>query len=223
MIIGIIVGIAVIGIVSYAAYKYFSVTKGEAEVNRIFTGQQSAESQIVRSKFFPDLWYVGKTFKLDSTLRVMFPNALIAFPTDILTIKEFRYFDIDGNDFEEVIFEKQGDKTYIMLYDKFEHNIYFLNRVMSQYLNAGDTPPMAQYDSIPLEENGNEYVYADMSGLLEVQVSGKNISRHGRLIRVYEREVTPEDNEYLICMLDKKDTVDYFIGFFIDKSQLEDL
>lgn len=220
-----IISLSIIAIIAifFAARKYFETTKGEPLVKNPFDNTPKAFDNVVRSKFYPDRLYVGKTSKLDPTLRVMFPNALFGFPTESLTVQEFNYFTIDGNEFEEVVFERTGDQQYVMLIDTYEHNIYFLNKVMSQQIQNGDTPPMASQDSIVLEENEKEYTYEDMSGLIEVRVSNKNHSSHGRLIRVYEREVTPEDNEYLICMLDKPTVVDYYIGFHIQMIQLENL
>lgn len=187
------------------------------------TTTTTSTAPIINSKYFPDDWYVGKTSKLDPTLRTMFPNALFGFPVNPLTIKEFRYFSIDGNQFEEVVFSQPGQQDYIIMYDSLEHNIYFLNRVMSQSINDGEVPQMVENDSIVLEENNNEYVYNDMSGLIEVDVTGKSTSSHSRLIRVYEREVTEEDNEFCICVMDKPNRVDYYVGFLIERIQLEDL
>ncbi len=216
----VVAAIVVIG--GYSLWTYISVTKG-TPVKNPFDNKPTAAETIVRSKIYPDLLYVGKSSKLDPTLRVMFPNALIAFPTDILTVKEFRYFEIDGNEFEEVIFEKQDRKEYTMLIDTYEHKIYFLNRVMSQQVEDGIIPPMGCQESIVLDENDTEYEYIDMSGLIEVNVSQEGRQSIKRQIRVYEREVTPEDNEFLVCMREKPTVCDYYIGFHIETVQLEDL
>jgi hypothetical protein len=178
---------------------------------------------ISRSKFFPDQLYVGKISKLDTSIRYLLTNLLFAFPTDPLIVKEFKLFDIDGNEFEEVVFDKLGVKNYIMLIDHVEQNIYFLNRVMSTTINSGDIPPMACQDVIELEEGGTTFEYTDMSGLIEVQVSQFGSHKNNRLIRVYEREVTPEDQEFLICIQDKPGVVDYYLGFNITINQLEDI
>lgn len=227
MVIGIIVGLVVILAIWYYI-RLVQATKGETPVHNPLRTQPTAPA-VVRSRFLQDDIYVGKTVKLDPSLRVMFPNVLFGFPTGNLIVKDFRYFQINGNDFEEIVFEKQDDKDYIILYDSLEHDIYFLNRVMSQSLQPGEVPVMGTNESIDLEENGNHYVYTDISGLLEVTVSGKNISTYDRVIRMYEREVTPDDNEYLICMCNasaKQGTnmvVDFYIGFMIQKQQLEDI
>lgn len=193
------------------------------EKSTVFSSKANTQN-VVRSKFFPDVLYVGKTSKLDPTLRVMFPNVLFGFPVDPLIVSGFRYFKVDDNPFEEVIFEKLGDKNYIMLYDKHENQIYFLNRLMSQVIGKNETPPMASQDIISLEENATIYYYNDFSGLIETQVEENGRLRNQyRLIRVYEREVTPDDNEYLICMMDKTDVIDYYIGFNISIHQLEEV
>jgi hypothetical protein len=185
---------------------------------------QPPTSQIIYSKFFPDQLYVGKTVKLDPTLKVMFTNLLFGFPDSPLIVGGFSYFDIDGNPFEQIAFDKIGTKSYIMLYDTYEETNYFLNRVMSQGVAKNETPPMAKQDEITLTEKDQTYVYKDFSGLIEVKVRDEiGRFKNNRLIRVYNRELTPDDDEYLICILDKPDVVDYYIGFNISVLQLEDL
>lgn len=222
-----IINLIFIGLVFYILWFWFRKYIGrnkpieEQVVLNPFTPKKSGPT-IERSKFFPDQLYVGKTVRLDPTMEFILDNLLFAFPSDPLIVQDFKYFSIDGNPFEEVGFEKIGPKSYIALYDKSEHSIYFLNRVMSATINPGEVPPMASQDVIELEENGNKYQYNDMSGLIEVSVTG-NITRHDRLIRVYERAVNDQDSEYLICICDKPDVVDYYLGFNITINQLQDL
>lgn len=192
------------------------------KVTNMFDLQPPAP-QVVHSKFFPDQLYIGKTVKLDPTLKVMFTNLLFGFPVSPLIVSDFSYFDIDGNQFEQVTFDKIGAKSYIMLHDSFEETNYFLNRVMSQGVAKNETPPMAEQEEITLTEAGQTYVYKDFSGLIEVKVRDEKGFKHHRLIRVYNRELTPEDDEYLITIMDKPDVVDYYIGFNISVLQLEDL
>lgn len=223
-----IINILVIGIVCYILWfwfrKYIGRNKPIEEQVVINPFAKPVTPSVVHSKFFPDQLYVGKTVKLDPTMEFILDNLLFAFPTDMLMVKEFKYFDIDGNPFEEVVFDKIGPKNYTALYDQSEHVIYFLNRVMSATINPGELPPMASQDVIELEENDNKYQYNDMSGLIEVRVTSQNTySSHNRLIRVYERPITDEDSEYLICMCDKPDVVDYYIGFIVTINQLQDL
>lgn len=191
------------------------------EVN-IFS-QKTKSPSIVRSKFFPDQLYVGKQVKLDSSLRVMLNNLLFLFPTDALIVDKFKYFDVEGNPFEEIDFQKIGTSGYRVLYDKFENTMYFLNHVMSTPVGNDETPVMVSNDVVTLTEDGNTYEYTDMSGLLNVSLKQDGQYGKDRLIRVYEREITPEDNEYLICIMDKHNVVEYFVGFNISPLQLEDI
>ena len=178
---------------------------------------------VIRSKFFPDQLYVNKQIKLDPLLRVMLKNLLFLFPTDALIVDKFKYFDVDGNPFEEIDFQRIGNASYRVLFDKFENTMYFLNHVMSTTLTDGEVPPMASQDVVTLTENEDTYEYTDMSGLLNVQLSSSGLYGKDRLIRVYEREITPEDNEYLICIMDTHNVVDYYVGFNISHLQLEDI
>lgn len=178
---------------------------------------------IVCSKYYADQLYVGKTLKLDSSLKVMFTKLLFGFPDAPLMVKSFQYFDIDGNPFEQVTFDKIGAKNYIMLHDEFEQTNYFLNRVMSHGIGIADSSPMIDQDEIELEEHGQKYLYKDYSGLIAVKVIDCIGVTRDRLIRVYTRELTPEDNEFLVTIMDKPDVVDYYIGFQISIHQLEDL
>ncbi len=182
---------------------------------------------VVRSKYFPDRLYVGKLLKLDSTIKYLFTNVMFSFPDSALIVKGFKYFDIDGNQFEQIDFERIGKKEYMILNDTFENNIYFLNRVMSVTVDDGTVPPMACQDVIELTENNETYTYEDMSGLIEVQVSQDHLpSDIDRLIRVYERKFVEdlvEDSEYLICIMDNPKVVHYYIGCIIGMPQLEDI
>lgn len=188
----------------------------------IFSSKPSAPA-IVRSKFFPDQLYVGKQVILDSSLRVMLNNLLFLFPTDALIVDKFKYFDVEGNSFEEIDFQKIGTSSYRVLYDNVESTMYFLNHVMTTNLDDGEVPPMASQDVVTLTENDDTYEYTDMSGLLQVTLNQDGQYGKDRLIRVYEREITPEDNEYLICIMDKHNVVDYYVGFNISPLQLEDI
>lgn len=236
MLISLIVGgiVIVLIIISIAVYrkKHTNHTQTPVEIiatnvaeraTNMFSSTPSVPA-VIRSIYFPDQLYVSKTVKLDSSLKVMFTNLLFGFPDAHLVVEKFQYFEIDGNRFEEVVFEKIGPKNYIMLHDSYEETNYFLNRVMTQGVSANVIPPMASQDEIELVENGQKYLYQDFSGLIEVvvrdELGGFN---NQRLIRVYSREITPEDNEFLICMQDKSGVVDYYIGFNISIHQLEDL
>jgi len=126
-----------------------------------------ATPKVVHSRYFEDQLYVGKTVKLDSTLKVMLTNVMFGFPDSPLIVGGFRYFDIDGNTFEEVVFDKIGNKNYIMLYDSFEESIYFLNRVMTTGVYGTELPPMASQDVIELTEDDKTYAYEDFSGLIK--------------------------------------------------------
>ena len=188
----------------------------------IFSSKPSTPA-IVRSKFFSDQLYVGKQVKLDPSLRVMLNNLLFLFPTDALIVDKFKYFDVEGNPFEEIDFQKIGTSGYRVLYDKFENTMYFLNHVMTTNIGDGEVPPMASQDVVTLTENDDTYEYTDMSGLLQVSLKQDGQYGKDRLIRVYEREITPDDNEYLICIMDKHNVVDYYVGFNISPLQLEDI
>lgn len=225
---GIIVGVivvlvAIIWVIHVIVlYKKGSSAKRVVEdtmVNKVFSAAAKTQS-VIRSKYFPDKLYVGKALRLDRSLRVMYPNALFGFPSDLLIVKGFQYFDIDGNPFEEIIFDKLGEQDYIALYDKFEDTVYFLNRLMSQPVADNEMPAMASQDTITLSENGELFEYIDMSGLIKVQVTDQ---LHPRMIRVYTREVAHEEHEYLICISDDPSVVHYYIGFNISLLQLENI
>lgn len=192
------------------------------KVTNVFNSTPSAPA-IIRSEYFPDKLYVGKTLKLDSTLKLMLTNVLFGFPDSPLIVKEFKKFKIDDNTFEETVFDKIGAKDYIMLHDVYEETNYFLNRVMSQTVAPHQVPPMAEQDTIELTENEQTYVYEDFSGLIEVKVTDEKGFKNNRLIRVYSRDINEDDQEFLICIMDKPDVVHYYIGFHISIHQLEDL
>lgn len=206
----------------WASIKYF--TKGNTVIQSIKEttvlnpfNTKSTQS-VIRSSFFPDQLYVNKMVKLDPSIKHLFPSLLFAFPTDQLIVKKFNYFDIDGNKFEEVVFDNIGVSGYMTLIDSVEDNLYFLNRLMSLTIPEGIVPEHVLNDVISLTEDGVVYVYEDMSGLITVDLNGKD-----RLIRVYSRDVNQDNSEYLICIQDELDVVHYYVGFLISITQLEDI
>ncbi len=207
----------------YGIRKYLARNKPKSEQPMLNPFATTKAPEVIRSKFFPDALYVGKTSKLDTSIKYMLTNLLFAFPVDPLIVKEFKYFKIDDNEFEEVIFDKIGVKNYSLLIDHEAETIYFLNRVMSTSIGYDEIVPlMACQDVIELEEGDNKFEYTDVSGLIEVQVYQDGMY-NDMLIRVYEREVTEDDNEYLICTQDKPNVINYLLGFHISINQLEDL
>lgn len=199
--------LALISLFVYTYFKFFSTKKVLDNMPTITTA----------SRFYPDQLYIGSMSKLDPLLRVIYPNALFGFPTNPLIVKGFKYFDIDGNEFEEVEFDKIGDKDYILLYDSFENTTYFLNRLMTQA-----TSDVITQDTITLDEADNEYVYEDLSGLLNIQVTQHDQPTVSKLLRVYAREVTIGENEYLMLIQDAN-TVKFYVGFQISTAQLEEV
>lgn len=192
----------------------------------MFFKQETVIPSIVSSEFFPDQLYVGKTVKLDPSLKFMLKGTVVGFPEDPLIVKGFKYFNLDQNRFEQVDFEKVGPKDFMMLYDSFEKQIYFLNRLTSVSVAKGETPPMATQDIMKMDENDISYLFEDFSGLIETSVSQKDgHSTTARLIRVYNRAITPDDDEYLMCIMDSTDlsVVHYYAGFNINIDQLENL
>lgn len=201
-------------LISLIVYIYVKFIKTKKVLNIMNT---TSPTITTTSRFHSDDLYIGKTSKLDPTLRTMFPNALFGFPTNPLIVKGFKYFDIDGNQFEEVEFDKIGDKDYILLYDSFENTNYFLNRLMTQA-----TSDVITQDIITLDEAENEYVYEDLSGLIEINVTQTGQTTASNLIRVYAREVTTGENEYLILIQDAN-VVKFYVGFQISLLQLEEI
>jgi hypothetical protein len=215
-----ILAVSLIGVFGYIGFKYIYPKQVEDIMG-------DATAPFIRSKVFPDKQYVGQMSKLDPSLRVMFPNVLFGFPTDPLIVKEFKYFEVDNNKFEVIVFDNIGTKHYILIHDSYENTTYFLNRLMTQ-ATTNDYAPITQ-DVIVLDENDTGYTYTDLSGLIEIQVYSENNKgerqniQNNSLIRVYEREVTPDDNEFLFLMCDKPSVIDYYVGFRISILQLENI
>jgi hypothetical protein len=229
MIFGIVVICVIIGIIGFYVYRtWFYVPKSTINSDGVDVSQHRGQifdhtmvNAIHRSKYFPDDLYIGRMAKLDPSLKVMFKNVLFGFPIDPLIVNKFLYFDIDGNPFEEVQFDKIGVKDYILLYDTTEKVIYFLNKLMTIGIPEGEQPAMVTDDVIVLEEAGEKYTYNDFSGLIKVRVTSAGDSAFDRLIRVYQREITPDDNEYCIMMMNTPGVVSIYIGFNIGIIQLE--
>ena len=232
MILGILIGSVLLagGIGTYVYFKWFRISPpviNEAGVDvsqhrgQIF--DHSMVSAVKRSKYFPDDLYIGRMSKLDPSLKVLFKNLLFGFPVDPLIVHKFAYFDIDGNPFEEVIFDKIGTKDYTLLYDSTEKCIYFLNKLMSYAVTEGTEPQMVTDDVIELDEAGEKYTYDDFSGLIKVHVTSEGDRAYDRLIRVYQREITPDDNEYAVFFMDKPGVISIYIGFNIGIIQLEEI
>ncbi|MGZ8924478.1 MAG: hypothetical protein ACXW2E_01210 [Nitrososphaeraceae archaeon] len=216
-------GFIFMNIKSYRQKLATAIVQTSSSNSNIFSTSSSVE--IERSKFFPDRIYVGKTSTLDPSLRLLYPNSLFQFPTDKLIIDKFQYFDIDGNEFEEIVFEKTSNFDYIMLYDKNQKLFYFLNRLTSQAVANDEQPVFVEMDVLSLTDKDTQEIqeYTDMSGLIEASVSNKNGFINKRLIRVYEREIEDNDYEYCVCIMDNNNSVHYYIGFNISLLQLEEV
>jgi hypothetical protein len=220
-------------VVSISVYRKKHTTHAQTPVEIIATGIAERVTNILSSTPTPlavlksiyyDRLYVGKTLTLDSSLKAMLTNVLFGFPIDPLIVSSFKYFDIDGNPFEEVVFDKIGAKNYIMMHDEFEGVNYFLNRVMTNGVQTGETPPMVDQDVITLTEDGVDYEYQDFSGLMNVTMrDSKGNILNDRLIRVYSRELRSDDDEYLVTIMDSPNAIEYYIGFQISIHQLEDI
>ena len=232
MLLGILVGGLLIagGIGTYVYYKWFHVSPPVINAAGVDVSQHRGQifdrtmvSAVKRSKYFPDDLYIGRMAKLDPSLKVLFKNLLFGFPVDPLIVNKFAYFAIDGNQFEEVTFDKIGNKDYTLLYDSTEKYIYFLNKLMSYAVTEGTEPQMVTDDVVELDEAGEKYTYDDFSGLIQVRVTSEGEKSFDRLIRVYQREITPDDNEYCIMMMDKPGIVSIYIGFNIGIIQLEEI
>jgi hypothetical protein len=219
------IGIGVLGIGFWFVYKIWLKTHNSSgeQMSRGTIFDHTEIPIVKRSKYFPNDLYVNRMFKLDPSLKLMFNNVLFGFPVDPLIVSKFAYFEIDGNEFEEVRFNKVGVKDYIILYDSSEKQIYFLNRLMTFAVPSGQDPQMITDDVVILEEAGQKYVYDDFSGLIRVYVTSDDEPGIDRLIRVYQREITPDDNEYCVHIMNKPNVVDIYVGFNIGIVQLEQI
>ena len=232
MVLGIIfAGIALFaGIGGYIYYKWPKRTQPTLNEHGVDVSQHRGTifdntmvSAVKRSKFFPDDLYIGRMAKLDTSLKYLFKNVLFGFPVDPLIVSKFAYFNVDDTPFEEVRFDKIGTKDYILLYDSYEKVIYFLNKLMTFAVPDNETPQMVLDGPAVLEEAGERYEYEDFSGLIKVRVTSDGDSAYDRLIRVYQREINADDNEYAIFFMDKPGVVSIYVGFNIGIIQLEQI
>ncbi len=216
MITGTILGIIVLGLLGWAFSKTFLAPK---EFKQMMTTPKS--TGIIKSKFF-DTIYVGMMTKLDSTLKYMVQNVLFEFPSTSLTVQSFNQFDVDGNPFEVINFEKNNGKQYIIVHDEVENTNYFLQELMT--IDTSRTTSEITYDNIPLEENGEKYEYIDFSGLIQIKWRDHNNSYlSDKLIRLYSREIAADNEEYLMLLEDSNHKLTFYVGFVITSSQLDNV
>ena len=220
MIIGLVVVISLIAI-GLGIYKYRTTTGTIETMDPIFAS--APVTQTAQHSVFMEDIYVGKSVKLDPTLKFMVTNVLFAFPTTDIVIESFNYLDIDGNKLE-VINCKSGGLTYIIVDDTVEDTTYFFQKLMTSTGTEEDCAIVD--DKLNLTENGQTYTYEDISGLIKAGWSDKATSsnRGGtRLVRLYEREVTPEYEEKMLLMMPDTTTLVYYMGFAIERNQLENI
>jgi hypothetical protein len=206
----------VIGLLGWAFSKTFLAPK---EFKAMMTTPKS--TGIIKSNFFDNM-YVGMMTKLDPTLKYMVQNAMFEFPSTSLTVKSFNNFDITSNPFELITFDLIDGKQYVLVHDEVENTNYFLQELMT--IDTSRTTSEITYDNIPLEENGEKYEYTDFSGLIQIKWRDHNNSYlSDKLIRMYLREITPDNEEYLMLLEDSNHKLTFYVGFVVTKSQLENV
>lgn len=220
MIVTIAIIVAIILVTAVLAAIYINTRNKPEEETVSLVFSNVSNTKVVRSRYFPDDWYVGKTLTLDKTLKYVTPNAFFVFPTSPLVISSISHYAIGENEIEELQFEPVNNTRYAVVHDALEKSTYFLNLVHVESVGE-TTPTFVTNDTIELIEADNEYEYDDFTGLLEVNVVASNQVRHGRLMRVFSRELTQADDEYLFTQLDGS-RVEYWLGVAIHISQLED-
>jgi hypothetical protein len=184
--------------------------------------EEAMKPALVRSKYFSDDFYVGKTVKLDSTLRLTLKGTIIQFPESNLTIKEFKYFKFRDNEFEETHFEAVNGTEYKMLYDVSQKNLFFLAFLSLE--DSGKNDPRIIADGpLVLEENGSKYEYNDFSGLIELLGQSSDYRSITKLCRVYNRVLSEEDDEYIVAEINEPNKVSYWVGFCLVPNQLENI
>lgn len=178
---------------------------------------------IQRSDFYPDQLYTGRSFKLDSTLRLLYKQQamLTVFPSGVISIDGLSRYTVDGNPIEEFAFSYVNGRGKL-IYDSVEKCLYFTTQLAQTSIRAGDDPEIVSQEQLSFKENGLTFIYDDYSGLIEIQVPvpEKTVAER-RLLRVYYRD-TVEDAEFLFGVIrGGLDVVDYFVGVVIDLTQLE--
>jgi hypothetical protein len=179
-----------------------------------------SKPSVMKSKFFPEKIYEGKSLRLDSTLRLT-KGLMFEFPHHPLIVSDFRYFDVDTTSFEEIAVDRLTNTTYVLLYDSYEKLFYVLSLLMTVGTPDPEIPAMVSQETLTLTTD-RDYVFSDFSGLIEVSVKKHDgSSANKRLIRVYARDVD-DAKEFLVCVMDVPGVVKYFVGLQISPLQLED-
>jgi hypothetical protein len=163
-------------------------------------------------------YFVGKSFKLDPSLKYLIDNPAMQFPTKELRIESIDYFSIEGN----MIYVISFTDNYLGLWDEYEQKLFIMQKIMECVLDNSDI----SNDHIELTDNDTRktYEYFDDSGLLQVSLKPINDEHslpNNRLVRMYNRQLSDKSSmEWLLIMEQKIGRASYYVGYSIEKSQL---
>ena len=209
--------IGFVGLIVFLIKKYMGKNPRE-----ILEMSSKNPNKVLKSKFFPERLYLGKAITLDPLLKMVAKKTLFKFPDGPQIIKDFAYFDVDENEFEEIRFDKIGDQVYLLLYDTFEDVGYFISKLMTVQIPQYQEPDFIQQDVLTFTEDGKTFMFEDFSGLIQTHLFDQlGTTGKVRIIRVYSRDITDVEKEFLFCVTDKMGVVDYYTGLQISMLQFK--
>lgn len=153
------------------------------------------------SKYWPYIFHLNKQVSIDESFGLLIKQSVVKLPKYVTPVA-FATWTInnDADEFEEIIL---SDKSYKFLYDPTNDILYLLQ--LSDISKREDINlPNIVVDGIEYEQ---------VTDVIEVD-------NENRLIRIYERELTQDNNEYLFLETDSKMLQKTWIGVTIETSAI---
>jgi len=161
---------------------------------------QSSEPEMIRSHYLPSTFMVNKPVSVDQSFNIFIKNSVVDLPSFATPTKFVEWELYQTDPFEEILLEQKNQK---FLYDKTNDTLYFLQLIDTSHREE------ITNDSIHVGQN----IYESITDVME-------ITDKDALLRIYNREISHEADEYLFVEVDKKLLQKCWAGVIIEPSLL---
>ena len=166
----------------------------------IFKNFFNSKPVVQRSKYFPAKFYTGRMVTIDDGIGLFIKNSVIIIPDTPLFVKNITSWSIEDDDFESIKFE---NVNFYLLYDRVNDVFYGMEDLNTQE-DTGDI----QNSVIFMNINGTEYEYGNWTDIFD-------ITENNTLLRIYNRVISKEADEYLFVTVNSNGKQTNTIGIVI--------
>jgi hypothetical protein len=167
-------------------------------IKNTFKKDSKVQNKIQYSKYFPEQFYTNAVVEIDDTFDIFIKGSDLTYPK-YMAVQDIRSFEINDSKFEEIII----DESTKFLYDPYLDTLYLLS------LSYTDNNEDIKNDVLFL----NKHEYNACLDIMEVNDKSK-------LLRVYNRVLSNEADEYIFIEYTKDMKQYVYIGLIIQPNFL---